>query len=882
MPRTASVAPFLIRGLLLLSLGVAASAGAQERGFRLHRFEGTEAGAMQFLVDRPWYGDTRTFAVGLTVDDAFNPLVPRVAAGGGDLSPIVSNALVGHLDLAAAFTSRFLVSASLPVTLLERGRTDFLSGLGPASGVRLGDPRVGAMVRLYGFSEREPFSLHAGLDVWIPTGGAAAHQGDVSIRLLPRAVIAGAFGPGRYSVELGFLLRPAASYGPPALAMTAASEARLGLALGLSLLDDRLFVGPEAQASTQVLGTGAFKANGTSVEVLGGAHWLLFNRVLVGVGGGVGFFGAAGTPDARLMARIAWAPRRSPESEAEAEAEAQAKESEHAKTEVLPDGGVAPATPASPAVPDAGVPGALAGVARPTSSTGDADGDGIADAVDRCPYEPETKNGIRDEDGCPEVELTPGAPLVRVLAPKVDAGVPVAAADAGVERPALDSDGDGIPDSMDRCPVTPEDKDDFEDEDGCPERDNDADGILDAADKCPNEAETFNGVDDEDGCPDLAKDSDGDGLADLADRCPFEAATPGGARTDGCPEAEVPHREALAALLKPPSAVSSPGVSVVAPVSRDADGDGLPDDADRCPITPEDQDGFEDDDGCPEPDNDGDAIVDGKDACPLEAETVNGNRDDDGCPDEPADADGDGVDSERDRCPLEPGDASDGCPHTPLPALALPGFPGAAATPVAAGGAPVAADLDRDGLADDADACPTSPEDKDDFEDEDGCPELDNDHDGIADAKDKCPLEAETINGFQDDDGCPDVGASAIKLTKDRVVLSGTIRFKIGSAELDRSSLPLLKQLAGVLKAYPHLPVEIQGHTDDVGSAAANIKLSQKRAESIRTFLSKAGVALNRLVATGYGPTRPVASNKTLAGRELNRRVEFLILGEAQ
>jgi hypothetical protein len=59
----------------------------------------------------------------------------------------------------------------------------------------------------------------------------------------------------------------------------------------------------------------------------------------------------------------------------------------------------------------------------------------------------------------------------------------------------------------------------------------------------------------------------------------------------------------------------------------------VPDDADRCPVTPEDQDGFEDEDGCPEPDNDRDGVADGKDKCPLEAEVINGNNDDDGCPD---------------------------------------------------------------------------------------------------------------------------------------------------------------------------------------------------------------------------------------------------------
>jgi outer membrane protein OmpA-like peptidoglycan-associated protein len=178
------------------------------------------------------------------------------------------------------------------------------------------------------------------------------------------------------------------------------------------------------------------------------------------------------------------------------------------------------------------------------------------------------------------------------------------------------------------------------------------------------------------------------------------------------------------------------------------------------------------------------------------------------------------------------------------------------------------------------DACPAAAEDKDGFQDDDGCPESDNDADGIPDAKDACPLVAETINGVKDDDGCPDVGASAVAIVGDHVELKGVVRFRSGSATLEPSALPLLKQVASVLKAAASLSIEIQGHTDDVGSALKNVRLSQKRAEAIRAVLVKAGVAQSRLVAKGYGPTRPRASNSTPAGREQNRRVEFLILGE--
>ena len=75
-----------------------------------------------------------------------------------------------------------------------------------------------------------------------------------------------------------------------------------------------------------------------------------------------------------------------------------------------------------------------------------------------------------------------------------------------------DNDGDGIPDNVDKCPTDPEDKDGFQDEDGCPDPDNDGDGIPDKRDKCPNEPEDKDGFQDDDGCPD--PDNDGDGIAD--------------------------------------------------------------------------------------------------------------------------------------------------------------------------------------------------------------------------------------------------------------------------------------------------------------------------------------------------------------------------------
>jgi OmpA-OmpF porin, OOP family len=200
-----------------------------------------------------------------------------------------------------------------------------------------------------------------------------------------------------------------------------------------------------------------------------------------------------------------------------------------------------------------------------------------------------------------------------------------------------DADGDGVPNGRDRCRGVREDRDGFDDDDGCPDDDNDGDHRSDATDRCVDKAEDLDGFEDDDGCPEL--DNDRDTIADLEDKCPIDKED-GGAPfpLDGCPAGK-----------------------------RESDGDGIADAADTCPRDDEDLDGFEDGDGCPEPDNDSDGVPDGRDRCPVCPEDRDSFADDDGCP-EP-DNDGDGVLDARDRCPREAETANgvaddDGCPDT--------------------------------------------------------------------------------------------------------------------------------------------------------------------------------------------------------------------------
>lgn len=204
----------------------------------------------------------------------------------------------------------------------------------------------------------------------------------------------------------------------------------------------------------------------------------------------------------------------------------------------------------------------------------------------------------------------------------------------------------------------------------------------------------------------------------------------------------------------------------------------------------------------------------------------------------PLDSDGDGILDEDDACPAEPG-------------------------PVENGGCPLEPDADGDGIADSKDACPKTPG----VAKYSGCP--DTDGDGIPDIDDKCPEEP----GVAEHQGCPPPPVVS------KIVIAEKIYFDFDKATIKRKSFSILKELAIFMKDNPQLKkIEVQGHTDSKGSEEYNMKLSMKRAKSVKRFLVKKGVKAKRLIAKGFGPKKPIADNATDAGRAENRRVEFLIL----
>jgi outer membrane protein OmpA-like peptidoglycan-associated protein len=300
------------------------------------------------------------------------------------------------------------------------------------------------------------------------------------------------------------------------------------------------------------------------------------------------------------------------------------------------------------------------------------------------------------------------------------------------------------------------------------------------------------------------------------------------------------------------------GLSWRTPAWRDTDGDGLGDRDDACPEEPEDVDGFEDADGCPDPDNDGDGVLDRRDRCPLQPEDPDGFQDTDGCPD--PDNDKDGLLDAVDQCPLQPEDLDgvddfDGCPDYSV----------------------MVVDTDQDGVLDTTDQCVAQPEDYDGYLDTDGCPDPDNDLDEILDVDDACPLQPEIVNGVDDEDGCPDEGR--VRLTESQIVILEKVLFLTGKAVIVEESFPLLQEVLATLQAHPEIArVKIEGHTDSRGSESYNLDLSTRRANAIRDWLIQGGVDADRLEAEGFGEFSPLVENDSPENMEKNRRVEFHIL----
>ncbi len=323
------------------------------------------------------------------------------------------------------------------------------------------------------------------------------------------------------------------------------------------------------------------------------------------------------------------------------------------------------------------------------------------------------------------------------------------------------------------------------------------------------------------------RDKDKDGVSNGKDEC---KKVPGVWEFKGCPDTDadgVQDKEDKCPLEAGKKELGG---------CPDKDNDTITDANDKCPEVA----GLVKFNGCPDTDNDG--IIDGEDSCPEAA----GPAEHKGCPDQ----DGDGVVDKDDKCADEKGLAQfNGC-----------------------------ADSDNDGIANPDDACPevagTAA-----FK---GCP--DRDSDGVADKGDQCP----EVAGPASNNGCPLPVAPAapakveeVKLTQEeaKVVKEAfsDLEFENGKAIIKQESLSSLDELSDLLLNRPYRLL-LSGHTDNVGNAAANVKLSKARAEAVKTYLVKSGVTTDKIITEGWGSKKPIASNKTPQGRQKNRRVEFKII----
>jgi hypothetical protein len=471
-------------------------------------------GPRNFLtLDAPEAPANKRFTFGLIFDYQANAYQVRTMNGNSgaplQTANLVESQYRTDLQVALGLLDRFQVGVSLPVTWLLTG--DVVdSSMGLATGERLsetglGDLRIEGKGQLGTFGDDDQLVLGGLLGASLPTGKSSSYLGNNGVTGRAKALASLQLGRFRIGGQLGVLLRE--------------SITTLDAKVGSQLLyggagQVRVLRGFDVLA--EIVGRSGFAdfnqrywdENPIEADVAARAYPMGMLAITGGLGVGLGK--GIGAPTGRVFLGAVFSP-----------------------------------------------------------DFRDADQDGVYDSEDKCPDQPEDRDGFKDQDGCPDP----------------------------------DNDADGIPDVSDKCPNDPEDFDQFEDADGCPELDNDKDGIPDLNDACPNAREDGLGKRPKDGCPSTSEDSDGDGVNDTVDKCPDEPEDRDGFQdADGCPD-------------------------------PDNDGDGIPDGFDNCPNEAEDPDGFEDEDGCPDPDNDKDGFPDAADKCPDKPETLNGIQDDDGCPD---------------------------------------------------------------------------------------------------------------------------------------------------------------------------------------------------------------------------------------------------------
>ena len=393
-------------------------------------------------VESTAVGEPGAYSFDVWVDYARNPLV--VETDGGDMvdRPIADRAT---LEIAGsyAFGGRFEVSGALPI-LSQGGSDPQFSGIAAADGSALGDVRIRGNAFLFA---RRPLSFGTSAEVTLPTGSDAQFAGAQGPSAAVRLLTDYSTGPIDVAANAGALMRQKAQL----------ADVEQGHQFLYGLGGAYRFT-PQIAGIAELFGAidiGGGPAGGKPLEAALGGRYRV-NRAWAVIGGaGRGLLPGIGSPDIRVFAAVAFAPRAQPPAATAEERFARVDEDEDGVS------GEADRCPKEAEDKD--------GFADDDGCPDpDDDKDGVADASDRCPRKPEDIDQHEDADGCPEG----------------------------------DNDRDNIADARDKCPDEPEDADQFADDDGCPDPDNDRDGVFDAQDHCPAQKEIINGNADDDGCPD--------------------------------------------------------------------------------------------------------------------------------------------------------------------------------------------------------------------------------------------------------------------------------------------------------------------------------------------------------------------------------------------
>jgi OOP family OmpA-OmpF porin len=458
-------------------------------GVALNQYQHPVAGDAFLSVPAPWVGGHLVPRGMLTFDYGKDPLI-LVDENDDTVANIVSGQAYLHLGASLALWDRLSVNLDFPLAVAQTGDDPAVGGtvLASPDGAEPGDLRIGLRGRIWG-EYRDPLQIGVGAYLFVPTGPADSFTGEGSAYGQPHLLLGGRLPYFVWSATAGSVIR--GSDNPHTFNYAAA--------LGVSLVDDRLLVGPELFGSVDLGDKGLLygapaieRRSSTNAEWLMGAQFRIISNLVAGAGAGSGLTRGVGTPSFRVLARLAWSPE--PE---EVEQAAPPKPGDRDGDGIFDEDDACPATP-----------GVESDDPQKHGCPPDRDGDGILDDEDACPDTPGQPSDDPDTHGCP---------------------------------PPGDRDGDGIVDSLDACPDTPGAADDDPKKNGCP--DSDGDGIIDKNDACPNTKGVASADPARHGCP---PDTDGDGIFDPVDACPKNAGPPNAdPKKNGCPRVIVTDKEIL-------------------------------------------------------------------------------------------------------------------------------------------------------------------------------------------------------------------------------------------------------------------------------------------------------------------------------------------------